>query len=215
MRKLVLFLIDLFLVMALVACKEGGGGASFSPSDPGLIPPGSSVKTITVKSGRDFSCFIYNDSSGSVFCKGTNPELTDIWETQALNSPVYVRIASNAQAFSDLETWDDTVCMTTTVSQRPHSGTPGTATYCIGEPNLGVGYSAWPIIHSGPFFSLAHVSAGLSFAILPFMGGDIVMAQITNEFYMLDGRGLTGSQTINCILSNGQLVCPGFTVNVN
>lgn len=197
-------LIPALMLVWITACGSGGGTASAPSQSPS---PAITAQSITIKSGRSFSCF---QLRSDVYCKGTDPNL--------INSPNYVLFASFGAAPSRLEAFDDTVCITASVQGLPYAGLSyaGTATYCWGEANLGMNYIGYPMVYSGPFFTAANVSPEVSFAVLPFVGYDGGMGVFTDEggtwLVMQDGRSLTSTNTISCDTDGVYLACPTFNI---
>jgi hypothetical protein len=194
------------VALSNLACGSGGGSALSAPSLAPVVGPIS--VTITLKSGRDFECFVLDRA---VYCRGFSAN-NDIGLASASFAP-YVTDANTP--IIALELWDDTICWSVFVSERPYSRTPGSAVYCIGEATLAGSYSGFPIIYSGPnFVSATNGSNDLTYAREPFMGGDITMTDHLNSTYMTDGRSLSSVQSLSCSLLSGTLTCPTFSTGV-
>lgn len=191
----------LFLLL-LIGCGSGTSGDSAS-SD--LVPPvGGTPINLTIKDGNGFSCFVYDKS---VYCEGVNVLV-------GINSVNYIEVFESQSVVTDLVTYDDTVCFTTSVGVRPVSTTAGVATYCLGEATLNGAYAGFPIRYAGPSFSVLDMSPELIYSILPMMGGDIVMNQVVNETYVTDGTGFVNQANELCLLDAGVITCSGFMVTL-
>lgn len=208
-----LFAISLSLI--LCSCASPGGGSSsvarIDPNSPVVIPV-----AITEKSGRGFSCFAVSlPAVGKVFCAVTgSPDVR-----LGLTSAAFVNYAQAPDVFA-LETWDDSLCFSARVAQRPLSRTPGVALYCMGEASLSGAISGFSAVYSGPSFSSgANGSGDLTYLAEPYLGGEFSMDVLTNTGanygVMTDGRGLSGESVLSCTVTDGILDCPGFTVDLN
>lgn len=198
-----------------VACKEKGasGEAEFAlvPSPGGVV---SSPVTLALKSGAGFSCFeLPGVVSGEViYCFGSNTALS-------LGSTQPIAYAASSSGFPEFEVWDDSFCVTSSVSLRPYSRLPGSALYCFGEASLRYNYVAYDLIYGGPIFSSAsHGSPEVSFAFDPFVGGDEPMDLMTEVLggwlVMGDSRSSVSSSSLSCSRNGNTLTCPSFTLNL-
>lgn len=200
------------LGLVLVGCQEGGSGDA--SSDLPFVPePGESL-TVSVKSGDGFSCALLTSATvDQVYCEGSNATL-------GLNSVgTFTLVAESTNSIDRLEVWDDTLCLTAQVATRPFSGLSGEATYCIGEASLGVNYTGYPLVYSGPAYSdPTHGSADLTFGLAPFAGGDISMAVMADEggtwLVMMDGSGTVTTQDYTCTVNEAgtEVDCGSFSV---
>lgn len=202
-------ILGLTLTVGLLGCK-GGGEAAGSVNAAPTPAPGVPV-TLTVKSGRDFSCFLFGDS---LYCKGFSMNL-DI----ALATSSYILYARDLDSdLTALLVWDDTICWSSVVQTQPRNRQYGHATYCAGESTLS-GNSIDPrIVYSGPSFTdAANGSADLTYARHPFMGCDCTAAQWLAISAVTDGAGLTSETAIDCEITDEgvTLACPGFSLNLN
>jgi hypothetical protein len=194
----------------LIGCGSGGGAADSSPAVSPSPGPTPTAQSVVVKSGRGFECFALG---GSVWCRGSGGN-SDIGLTDPTNFVEF--LADGDSSVTNLETWDDTICATTVVTQRPYSNTPGVATYCVGEANLGGAIGAFPAIYSGPNFTPGvHDSPDLVFHATPMMGGDFPMVDLVNSSFMTDGTSFVTVSTLNCTITGVLLACPGFSVTLN
>lgn len=202
------------LALLSLACSGGGGSGSAETADKGLpsVPTAPEAVTVTLKSGSGFTCFVSGDS---LFCRasGASPNLGSI-------PAAFARYASISGGITHFEVWDDSICISGLVSQRPQSNSAGQATYCFGEASLGPSYSGYPLVYSGPAFSVAtHGSVEATFHVeQPFVGGDVGIALFTNEGgmwgVMQDGSGSVSTDDEDCELSETSLVCETFSVGL-
>lgn len=210
-------LLPVVLLTALTgACNgdAGGGTGSADLTSPSPLlpsePPAPESVTLRIETGRNFECLLY---SGEVFCRGVNPTLT-------LNAPSFVRLVSGASPVNDITTFDDTLCFEASVTERPWSRTPGLAMYCIGEGTLSTTYNQFPLVYSGPPFSTAsHGTASLTWAVMPFVGGDISLNTYVNQTNFVpaittDGTGFVTERDEECIEDGEDLICETFTVSL-
>lgn len=200
------------VLVGQVACESGGGSGDSSGSDDGgspLVPPAPIEVTIDLKTGRDFECFALADV---VYCRGvaSNPSI-------ALNTATFIAYAEDSDSsIISLELWDDTICWSSSVAQRPFSNGPGVATYCTGEATL-AGYDTTSMVYAGPnFSSAANGSSDMAYAAEPFVGGDITMATLVNNPWVTDGSSFVSSSSLVCEKSadGSTLTCPSFVVNL-
>lgn len=202
------------LALLSLACAPGGSDSpnarTVGSPDPTPLAPESVV--VTLKSGSGFTCFVLDSD---LFCRasGASPNLGSI-------PAAFARYASISGGVTHFEVWDDTICISGLVSQRPQSNSAGQATYCFGEASLGPSYSGYPLVYSGPVFSNAtHGSAEVVFHVeQPFVGGDVGMALFTNEGgmwgVMTDGTASVTTDSEDCELSETSLVCETFSVGL-
>ena len=212
MRNLNVLLISVTAVM-LVGCKET---SSAGETDLGLLNPGGGSTPLSVpyKAGSGFACIVVARVAGgeSLFCSGTNASL-------GFASAAPIEQARTDGTFSAFEVWDDTVCVSTSVSLRPVSRLPGSALYCWGEASLGANYAAYDMIYSPPYSDAAHGSPELTYATEPFVGADESMDVMTDTggtwLVMMDGSASVSSGTLSCSTDAGILTCPSFTLDLN
>ncbi len=174
----------LCLVLALACCacnEESGSGGTTAPADgPALVvaptPTPALNPSYLIKHGNGFSCLI---ADGELWCTGMI--------SNELNSPgVWTRIAAptdpdgleNITAFA---VWDHTVCWQLWVAQIPKQrGAAGHATFCVGPHYLAGAYSEYPIafaFQSPANDSFQNGQLDHTYAILPFVGADMTLAQ--------------------------------------
>ncbi len=206
---------------SLTACgsAEGGPVAGVSP----VLSPGSpSAVSVVERSGRDFSCLSLTVSGADrVFCRALGPAVD---ARLGLSGPAFSLFAESAD-LTGLEVWDDTICLTATVAQRPLSRAPGSALYCFGEATLGANYIGYALVFGGAQYSTAaNGSPDLSYATEPFVGGDgaawgpqspavmdTMLSEQGNWLVMLDSRAFVTEQTHSCTYDGTTLTCPGFS----
>lgn len=208
------------LVCAALVLSGCGSDSPAGSEELGLLNPGgggSAVPVVlSVKGGSGFACFVIARPAGgeSLFCAGTSAPLS-------LASASPVEQARTSSSFSAFEVWDDTVCVSTSVSMRPISRLPGSALYCWGEASLGANYSAYDMAYSPPYSTAGNGSPELTYATDPFVGADESMDVMTNTggtwLVMMDGSSSVTSGTISCSLDAGILTCasPSFTLDLN
>jgi len=196
------------LLLWITACGGPGGGTDASA--PNLAPgPGATPIAAKLVSGRSFDCL---QVENEVYCAGTAADI--------VSSPTFTLFASFAAAPTRIESFDDTLCLTATVLERPIAATPGTATYCWGEASLGVNYISYPLVYGGPQFTAMDISSDTTFSALPFVGGDLGMGVFTDEggtwLVMQDPRTLASAETLSCTTLAGIVTCPyGIEVDTN
>lgn len=224
-KELIEFLLDLILkgmksklsmvvlilsVLGLSACGGGSGGGGADSSLPVVEAPSGVPVVLTLKTGNGFECLIY---SAAVFCRGVSAN-SDI----GLNTASFVPLFEDSDsAIRTLRTWDDTICVESSVLDRPRNGGVGLAVYCIGEASLN-GNSGDPrIVYSGPMFSVAtHGSPDVTFSRSPFMGGDFDMVTWIAVSAVTDGVSHVSETEISCSVDAGEtaITCPNFEVNL-
>jgi hypothetical protein len=122
-------------------------------------------------------------------------------------------VADSDSNILDFETWDDTLCWTVGVAERPHSRSAGVGTYCIGEATLAGSYAAYPIVYSGPnYVTDANGANDLEYEVEPFMGGDITMTDLLNSTFMTDGVGSVSETEESCTILDSVLTCESFVL---
>lgn len=198
------------LALGLSGCLTGPGGGSaesiITPPDE-VIP---ALTNVTVKSGDGFECALLE--SNEIYCRGTNPRIS--------LSPDFELFAAFTSPVLRFETWDDTVCLSLIVAQRPVARDAGLATYCMGEASLGPNYTGYNIIYSGPAYSEAtHGSTGTIFFVEPFAGADEPMDVFTNEtgnwLVMTDTRSAVTESVEACEVLADSIECDDFTIDLN
>ena len=194
----------------LIGCEGGSSGDAGSGGGSNPPPPAAEAVTITIKSGNGFECFSLDRT---VYCRGVSAN-----HDVNLNTPSFVAyVESSTSPILSLETWDDTICWTVYVDQRPYSRLPGNATYCVGEATLGGSIAAYPAVYSGPNYTTAsNGSADLTYAEKPMMGGDFIMNTLLNSTFMSDGSSSVVESDVVCEKSaDGMtLSCPSFSVSL-
>lgn len=209
MKRLVLLLASALLT----ACggSGGGSGSELAPAPtPGPVLPAPTVVSVSMHRGTGFQCFTYGTA---LFCKGfaSNPDLK-------ISSTNYEVRALATNGMTALLTADDTLCFQTTVSERPHSRTAGTASYCFGEASLNV--RAEPVVYSPPYAHGTNGTASVSYAPgAPFAGADLSLSQLSaqtafGDYIITDGASSASVVSENCDLLNNVLTCSGFTAQV-
>lgn len=204
-------LISALILIVGVVSGCGSAGSGSTEMEPSL--GGGTPVVLTEKSGSGFGCFILSREAGSgeiLYCSGNNATLS-------INSATPIPYVETDTTFSAFEVWDDTVCVVTSVAERPLSRNVGSALYCFGEASLGFNYFSYDLIYSGPnFTTAAHGSAGLTYLTEPFVGGEESMDLMTNTggnwLVMLDGSGAVSSATLSCDKEGATLTCPDFSV---
>jgi hypothetical protein len=195
------------ILIGLSGCLAGGSADSSSVDLPNPAPVGESF-IAEVHSGDGFECFVFRDS---VFCRGSS-----------VNADIAVSSVDFALYFEDsdtnvrgLLTYDDTLCVETSVLTRPVSRTPGVATYCIGEATLQNTPGGHPIVYGGPNFSSGvNGSSDVTYASEPMMGADLDLTVVLAANVFTDGFSQTSERSENCLLIEGILTCETFTVDV-
>jgi len=212
--------------LALTACNESGGTAERS-ADPDPSPDPGTAVTVTVHTGRGFECFAFNATAwGRVYCRGDGTANADL----QLNSPQFFKYAEKTPGMwllnggiLNLLTWDDTVCYTADVFDRPYCGSAnnagcsGVATYCSGEASLAGIYSSYPVVYGGPQYSEAtNGTPELWHSRVPMMGADLSMSAHVTAGYVTDGTAQVGTYDEDCELSADELTltCETFTVGL-
>ena len=201
-----------------IGCVSGSGGDSTTEGSP-ISSPGGTALTVSRKSGFDFSCVSFTHSGGGrIWCRTEGSPDARL----GLSSAQYSLYVASASPLTHFETWDDTVCFSLSVAQRPYSRNAGPATYCMGDASLGFNYVGYQyVVYGGPNFSSAlHGSSDLSYAELPFVGGEgsFTMDVLTNTggnfLVMTDSSVSVSAETLSCSLeSDGTTVtCPDFTL---
>lgn len=208
------------VVFYFTGCLGGGGGSSATGGADGLVPDPTLDVTVTKKTGRDFSCLLVNLSDrGQVWCRSEGAPDVRL----GISSGTYALYAEvdSVTGFTRFETWDDTVCVSATVTDRPYNGGAGNATYCFGDASLGPNYSGYNLVYGGPIYTHAtHGTPDLWYATEPFTGGDVSMGLFTNEggmwLVMQDSNAAVTSTTETCSLNlvTLDLTCNTFSVNV-
>lgn len=205
-----------FLFGAIGAVTSGcgsAGGAETTQTAPG---GGASTEvTLAEKSGAGFTCFILPRESGVgevLYCSGVNVSL-------GLSAVTPIPYVETDTTFSSFEVWDDTVCVVTSVAERPLSRNAGSALYCFGEASLGFNYVSYDLVYSGPVFSTAaHGSVGLTYHTEPFVGGEESMDLMMNVggmwLVMIDGVASVSAGTQDCTSNEGTLTCNSFTLTL-
>jgi len=215
----------LLLLLALVGAgcaPAGSSSVSGSPAAPVVVPPlpGDTAQSITTKGGSGFSCFsIAVSGSDRIYCRTEGSPDARL----GIVSASWALYAEHSDSLTSFEVWNDTICLSGQVTQRPQSRSAGLATYCLGEATLGPAYSGYPIVYSGPSFSLAtNGSTEVAFhgTEAPFAGADLGVGLFTNDGgvwnVMMDGLELTHTAILNCTVSadGSTLTCPSFAVGL-
>jgi hypothetical protein len=199
----------------LIGCVEGESASA--PDSPGGSPPPTSTPIgVTVKTGLGFSCISLTLASGGVdqiYCRtegSPDPRLGILSASYSL----YVE----APALAAFETWDDTICFSAVVTQRPLNRDAGLATYCMGDATLGFNQVAYPLVYGGPQYDhAANGTSEVSYSELPFVGGDVSMDLMTNTggtwLVMLDTSVAVSESVETCDLAIDEttLTCNNFT----
>lgn len=199
--------LTVLILTVLVGCKSGGGSVSFGDSSPNLIPSSVPVNVI-VHTGNSFSCFAVGHR---IFCGGNS-----IDHDVALNTASYIEYVNDGDSdILSLRTWDNTICWTTSVTTRPYSGTPGVATYCVGQATL-QNTNSEPVIYSGPSFGPTYGSADLTYFSQPMIGADWTLSDLINGNVITDTSSSVTSTLVTCALLQDSFVlsCPNFSVQL-
>ncbi len=210
-----------FLSLQLMGCLASGGGAasSSSPGGPavGLTPTPVSV---SLKTGAGFECVGLADA---VYCR-TAPTIGPTGVAGVpdhrlnITSLSFALYAATANAITRFETWDSTVCITTSVAQRPFSRVAGTATYCWGSASLGANAATYPMVYSPPYVDATNGAPEVSFAVTPFVGYDGGMEVFTDEggtwLVMTDTANAVVETVVSCTTDGVTLTCPTFGVSL-
>lgn len=228
-----------FLGMSFLGCNGGGSGSPESAAPDQSPGGGTSVaKTVTLKSGSNFDCFIWNEGAGEVWClndvpngiaKPINfgpggPGCSGNGSSCRGTDGLFIRVVSAASAITQLEVRDDTICWSLSVAQRPVSRDAGLGTYCIGEATINSSsLSGRTYVYGGPQYTDgANGSSDLTYAVTPFLaveGGGAADLEPWGVFfasgpYNPDGESSVTEETLSCSLLEGTLTCPNFTVEV-
>lgn len=234
-RKSLKGVLILLCGMNFLACVGGGSGSAES-STPDQSPGGGTpvAKTVTLKSGSNFDCFIWNEGTGEVWCRNVVPN--------GINEPInfgpggpgcsgnggscrgtdglFLRVVSGASAITQLEVRDDTICWSLPVAQRPVSRDAGTGTYCIGEATINSSSLGGRVYVYGGYTDATNGSPDLTYALTPFLaveGGLASDLELWGVFfasgpYSPDGEASVTEQTLSCSLLDDVLTCPNFSV---
>lgn len=197
-------------VFTVALCAQPGcGSAGAAPDEPGSGDGGSVspvAKTVTIKGGRGFECFVY---AQSLYCKG-NPLNGDL--AALIPSAVsYTRVGMGD--FTTLYTWDDTLCVGAVVAQRPLSRGPGEGTYCWGEATLNASYALFSVVYGGVNYTDgANGSSDLTYSQTPFVGADMTVTYFatqtaTADPIVSDGFGFRTERTEVCVDDGITLTC--------
>lgn len=133
---LILILLLVFL-SGVIGCGAGGSApmerAAADLTDPGAGAPVAVPLSVTVKSGRDFECIV---TSNLIRCRTLSLGL--IHPDLGINSAAFTAEFGSNSGFVEFATFEDSLCFSAEVAERPVSRTPGLATYCFGEPSGGM-----------------------------------------------------------------------------
>lgn len=206
MKLFILTLLMIIFVLLNVGCNENSASSSGFVSIPSTPAPIPAPINVTVKSGRNFDCF---QNSKQIYCIGVIDGVT--YSTWTL-------FAESDDVFTAFEVWDDTVCYSANVLDRPWDNAAGVATYCVGEASLGANAGTYPLIYSGPPFGVSHLSPDLDVGVMPFVGYNGPMDLFTDTggtwLVMTDGSSLVSETTEACTLLGDDLDCPSFDLTL-
>lgn len=190
------------LSLGLTACGGSGGGSSGPVSGaPGATLPSVSSESITLKTNGAVECFL---RSGALWCRGSHFRLPSITST-------FSKIAEGN--LIDFSLWDDSLCVSATVSTQPINRAPGVATYCAGEASFDPVYSIYPVVYGGfnPSASV-HGSTDFTSAESLISGADMSLSAFSGAGIVTDGNSTVSQSTATCVLSSGTLTCPTFSI---
>lgn len=192
-----ILILSLIFLCGAVGCGSGGGGASLSASadavDPGAGAPATVPLSVAVKTGRDFECFL---TEGRVLCRSLGAPHAGL----SIGSALFVEVFLSDSDVVGLEVFEDSLCFSTDVAERPIARTPGLASYCFGEVSGGM-----------PGFNPAtQGTVSLTYGAAPFSADDGALVGLTG--LVTDGAG--GTRNEDCDTDGETLTCDTFAVDL-
>ena len=195
----------LILVLSLIFLggMVGCGGASGGPSEsvtgagtPAIVPPpGPVLLSVSVKTGRDFECLV---TGSLVRCRATGPgSHPDL----GIGTANFVASFSSNSDIVELVVFEDSLCFSTVVDERPISRTPGLASYCFGEVSGGM-----------PGFDQATQGTGSLAGGTPFSADDGALSGLTS--LILDNPGSERDEECDGVTNPEYLTCETFEVDL-